>query len=91
MRGAFSQQTQTEKNGRRNPDEPRRFLLEKKAQPKNNRQAAKGHIQRFDLNQPSFFYYPDVGHPNQSSKERAFRAKSGSRDGDKRNGDGEHR
>src|SRR5260370_41685854 len=55
VRGAFRQQTKSEKNGCRNPDEPRRFLLEKKAQPKNNRQAANRHIQPFHLSQPPSF------------------------------------
>ncbi len=90
MRRAFGQQTKSEEDRCRKPDEPRRFLLEKKAQPKNNRQPAKRDIQRLDLNQPAFFYDADVCHPNQRSEHRSFGSKTRTRDSDERNGHCEH-
>src|SRR5580765_4280404 len=49
VRRALCQQTKPKKNGCRKPNEPRRFLLPPKAQPKDNRQTTKSDIERFDF------------------------------------------
>ena len=91
VRRSFRQQTKSEKDRCRKPHEPRRLLFKEEAQPKNDREATKRYIQRFNFNQPAFFDDADVRQPNHSGDDRSSRTEAGTCDGDKRNGHGEYR
>src|SRR5260370_26830810 len=90
VKRAFGQQGQSEENRCWQPDEPRRFFLRRKAQPKNNRETGKRHVEPFDFDQSAFFYYTDIRQPNERGNCRSARAEADARDRNKCDCDPHH-
>src|SRR5436853_7629025 len=94
MKRPFCQPTQTEKNKRHRPNQPRRFLLFPETQPKNDRERAKRNIKPFNFDQSPFLDDSSVNQPDERGNCRSTRSQTTTRNSDKSERDqknGNHR
>src|SRR5437868_4895796 len=79
MKRPFRQPAQSEKNKWHRPNQPRRFFLFPKTQPKNDRERAERNIEPFNFDQSPFLDDSSVNQPDERGNCRSTRPKRGSR------------